>query len=84
MIVSANDVKTKGVSFLGKLLKNADELIINVRGKNKYVVLDIERYQEFRQKELDLAHLQAMQDIEAGRSKTQTAKEHLDELINAL
>jgi hypothetical protein len=84
MIVSANDVKTKGVSFLGKLLKNADELIINVRGKNKYVVLDIERYQAFRQQELDLAHLLAMQDIKEDRYKTQTAKEHAEELLNAL
>ncbi|OPX55143.1 hypothetical protein SAMN02745127_02246 [Oceanospirillum multiglobuliferum] len=84
MIISANDVKTKGVTFFAKLLKSADELIINVRGKNKYVVLDIERYQAFRQQELDLAHLLAMQDIEAGRCKTQTAKEHLDELRNAL
>ncbi|MDR9467065.1 type II toxin-antitoxin system Phd/YefM family antitoxin [Marinospirillum sp.] len=84
MIVSANDVKTKGVTFLGKLLKNADELIINVRGKNKYVVLDIERYQAFRQQELDLAHLLTMREIEEGRYKTQTAKEHAEELMNAL
>ncbi|MGE4502820.1 MAG: prevent-host-death protein [Thiomicrospira sp.] len=60
MIVTANDVKTKGVAFLGSMLEKADELIINVRGKNKYVVLDIERYQ------------------------SQTAKEHIEELTNAL
>lgn len=84
MIVSANDVKTKGVSFLGKMLEKTDELIINVRGKNKYVVLDIERYQEFRRQELDLAHMIAMQDIKEGRYKTQTAKEHAQELMNEL
>ena len=84
MIISANDVKTKGVTFLGKLLKNADELIINVRGKNKYVVLDIERYEAFRRQELDLAHLLAMQDAKEGRYKAQTAKEHAEELMNAL
>ncbi|KUJ75905.1 prevent-host-death protein [Thiomicrospira sp. XS5] len=84
MIVSANEVKTKGVSFLGKLLKEADELIINVRGKNKYVVLDIERYEAFRRQELDLAHMKAMQDIEEGRYQEQTAKEHVKELLNAL
>ncbi|WP_019895543.1 hypothetical protein [Hydrogenovibrio halophilus] len=84
MIVNANDVKTKGVSFLGKMLQKADELVINVRGKNKYVVLDIERYQAFRQNELDLAYLQAMQDKQAGNYKVQTAEDHIKELMDEL
>lgn len=84
MIVNANDVKTKGVSFLGKMLQTADELVINVRGKNKYVVLDIERYQAFRQYELDLAYLQAMQDKKAGNYKVQTAEDHIKELMDEL
>ncbi|MBO1926305.1 prevent-host-death protein [Thiomicrorhabdus sp. 6S2-11] len=84
MIVSANDVKTKGVSFLGRMLEKADELIINVRGKNKYVVLDIERYEAFRQQELDLAYLLAMKDIQEGRFKIQASDEHLKELVNEL
>lgn len=84
MIISANEIKTKGVSYLAKMLEKADELIINVRGKNKYVVLDIERYEAFRRQELDLAHLLAMQDIQAGRYKVQSAKEHTQDLLNAL
>lgn len=84
MIVAANEVKTKGVSLFGKVLEKADELIINVRGKNKYVVLDIERYNEFRQNELELAHLMVMRDIEEGRYKKQTATEHVKELMDAV
>lgn len=84
MIISANEVKTKGVSFFGKMLEKADELVINVRGKNKYVVLDIERYNEFRQNELDLAHMKVMQDIKDGRYKVQTAAEHTKELLDEL
>jgi len=84
MIVSANEVKTKGVSFFGKLLEKADEIVINVRGKNKYVVLDMERYNEFRQNELDLAYIKAMQDVKEGRYKTQTAAEHVKELMDEL
>ena len=84
MIVSANDVKVKGVAFLGKMLEKADELVINVRGKNKYVVLDIERYEAFRQQELELAHMLAMRDIKEGRYASQTAKEHAEELMNEL
>ena len=84
MIITANDVKTKGVSFFGKILEKADELVINVRGKNKYVVMEVERYNEFRQHEPDLAHMKAMQDIKEGRYKVQTAAEHVKELIDAL
>lgn len=84
MIVSANEVKTKGVSFFGKLLEKADEIVINVRGKNKYVVLDMERYNEFRQNELDLAYIKAMQDVKEGCYKTQTAAEHVKELMDEL
>lgn len=84
MIISANEVKTKGVSLFGKLLCKADELIINVRGKNKYIVLDIERYQELRQMELDLAHRKVMEDLQEGHYKEQSAAEHIKELKDGL
>jgi len=84
MIITANEVKTKGVALFGKMLQKADELVINVRGKNKYVVLDIERYNDFRQNELDLAHMKVMQDIKDGHYKVQTAEEHAKELMDAL
>ncbi len=84
MTISANEVKTKGVSMFEALLDKFDELIINVRGKNKYVVLDIERYKELRANELDLAYLQTVQDIKEGKYVSQTAKEHIEELIDEL
>ena len=84
MIINANEVKTKGVSIFANLLEKFDELIINVRGKNQYVVLDIERYKELRANELDLAYLKSLQDIEKGNFKVQTAQEHIDELRNEL
>ena len=84
MIITANEVKTKGVSFFEKIFKKADEIIINVRGKNKYVVIDIDRFNEFRQNELDLAHMKVMQDIDQGKFKVQTASEHIKELMDDL
>ncbi len=84
MIINANEIKTKGVSVFANLLEKFDELIINVRGKNQYVVLDIERYKELRANELDLAYLKSLQDIEKGNFKVQTASEHIDELRNEL
>ena len=84
MIINANEVKTKGVSIFANLPEKFDELIINVRGKNQYVVLDIERYKELRANELDLAYLKSLQDIEKGNFKVQSAQEHIDELRNEL
>jgi prevent-host-death family protein len=84
MTISANEVKTKGVTLFGNLLEKFDELIINVRGKDKFVVLDIERYKELRANELDLAYIQTMQDIQNKNYKSQSAKEHIQELLNEL
>ena len=84
MIVSANDIKTKGVTLLDKLFEKASEVIINVRGKNKYVVIDIERYKNLRTLELDRLYEETMQEIKEGRFKTQSVEEHLSELRNAL
>ncbi len=84
MIVSANDIKTKGVTLLDKLFEKASEVIINVRGKNKYVVIDIERYKQLRTLELDRLYEETMQEIKEGRFKTQSVEEHLSELRNAL
>jgi len=84
MVINANEVKTKGVSIFGKMLEKFDELVINVRGKNQYVVLDIEKYKELRANELDLAYLKSIQDREKGNYKTQSAAKHIEELKNEL
>lgn len=83
MVVMANEVKTKGVSLFDKLFEKAEEIIINVRGKNKYVVIDIERFQELRAMELDRAYVQAMADIAAGRYTTDL-EAHFKEIEDAL
>lgn len=70
MIVMANEVKTKGISLFDKLFEKAEEVIISVRGKNKYVVINFERFKELRSLELDRAYLQAKCEIEEGKYTT--------------
>ncbi len=79
MIVMANEVKTKGVSLFDKIFEKASEVVINVRGKNKYVVIDIERYKQMRALELDKVYTETMADISAGRYST-NIDEHLKEI----
>jgi len=79
MVVSANEVKKKGVSIFDKLLKEYDEVIISSRGKNKYIVMDIKEYEEYRAYKLDKAYQEVMQDIKNGDYHTDIEK-HLKEL----
>jgi prevent-host-death family protein len=84
MIITANEIKTKGVSVFNKALEGNNEAIINVRGKNKFVVLSVEKYDEILAKNIDLAYLESVKDIQNNNFKTQNAKEHLQDLVNAL
>jgi PHD/YefM family antitoxin component YafN of YafNO toxin-antitoxin module len=84
MIISANDLKVKGVSLLDNLLSTLDEVLISVRGKNKYVVVDMARYEYLRECELEQAYREVQADIENGKSKVMTAEEHIKALDDAL
>ena len=55
MVITANDLKVKGVSVIENLLEKLDEVLISIRGKNKYVVVDMERYNYLRACELEKA-----------------------------
>lgn len=83
MTVSANDIKTKGVSLFAKLFEKAEEIVINVRGKDKYVVIDIERYKTLRALELDHAYNEVMEDVKTKRYTTDLDA-HLNELADEL
>jgi len=84
MIISANDVKKRGVSIFEELLKKFDEVIITFRGKKKYVVLDIDRYNELREKELELAYKEVIEDYKNGNYKEVSAKEHIQNIKREL
>ena len=84
MVVTANEIKTKGVSLFDNLLQKFDELVISVRGKKKYVVIDIERYNQMREAELEKAYNEVMKDYENGNYKIISAKEHIENLKREL
>ena len=81
MMISANEVKKRGVSIFDEMLEQFSEVIINFRGKKKYVVIDYERYKNFREYELEKAYKEVMQDIEKGDYHTDVEK-HLKEIMD--
>jgi len=82
--IAANDLKTRGVSSISEKLAEAPEAIISVRGKDRYVVMDIEHYRYLRECELEAALLEARQDVKEGRVVSESVAEHLERLTDAV
>jgi hypothetical protein len=81
-IMTANELKTKGVSGLEARLKVDEEVFISVRGQDTYVVIDLEKYAKLRECELAMALQEARSDVEAGRYSTESVAEHLKRVTN--
>jgi len=79
MIITANDLKTKGISFFDKVLEKTEEIIVSVRGKQKFVLIDMERYKQIREYELDRAYEETLKDIK-NKNFTTDLQSHFKEL----
>ena len=78
--ISANELKTKGVSAIQTVLGQQTEAIISIRGKQRYVVVDIEHYHYLRECELSAAIIESKADIAEGRFIKESATAHLARL----
>lgn len=81
-MITANDLKTKGVASLDAALLDQREAMITVRGEQKYVVMKIDDYKQLREAELEAAFLESLNDIDSGRFKTQSVDTHIKELFD--
>ena len=75
--ITANELKTKGVTILNDETADGTEVIITVRGKNKFVVLPIEKYNYLRECELEAALLESKRDIKEGRFIKESVEKHI-------
>jgi hypothetical protein len=75
--LTANDLKTRGVSAIEESLATQPEAVISVRGKERYVVMEVAQYHYLRECELDAALAQSTADIEAGLYIQESAQQHL-------
>lgn len=80
--LTANDLKTRGVSAVEEGLQHNEELMISVRGQSRYVIMPIEKYNRLRELELAAAVAEARADYAAGRYTTETVDEHLKKLTD--
>ena len=79
-MITANDLKTKGIACLEESLANQPEAVITVRGKESFVVMRIDHYHYLREMELEAALYETQQDLVAGRF----SKESIDDHVAAL
>ena len=78
--ISANDLKTKGISAIEFALSTSTEAILSVRGKDKFVVMDMAQYHYLRECELDAALAASRADLAAGRMVQESPVAHLARL----
>jgi len=81
-VLTANDLKTKGIAAIEAVLAKQPEAIVSVRGKDRYVVMEIAQYHYLRECELESALAETHADIAAGRFVEQTPAAHVKKITS--
>jgi hypothetical protein len=82
--ISANHLKTQGVSAIADALADSPEATVSVRGKERFVVMDIEHYRYLRECELSAALVESQSDLAAGRFVKESVDAHMKRLARLL
>ncbi len=82
--LTANDLKVRGVAAIETALARQPEVSISVRGKERYVVMDVAHYHYLRECELEAALAQSRADVASGRSVQESAEAHVARLAAML
>jgi len=80
-MITANDLKTKGIACVEESLTDKTEDIITVRGKECYVVMKIEQYHYLREMELEAALHEARRDMASRQFSKDTVDQHVDDIF---
>ena len=82
-IVTANDLKTRGVSIIDEITSDCEEAVITVRGEHKYIVLTLAEYNHLRECELEAAIIESEKDIKDGRYVKESVEDHIKRITSA-
>jgi hypothetical protein len=78
--ICANQLKTQGISAIVEALADTPEATVSVRGKERFVVMEIEHYHYLRECELAAALAESQVDLDAGRFVAESVDAHLARL----
>lgn len=82
-VVTANELKTKGISRIDEITANGDEAIISVRGKQRYVVMTVEQFNHLRECELEAALIETHRDLDRGETIEEPVEAHIQRITSA-
>lgn len=74
--ITANELKTRGVAAIEAALAEQPEAVVSVRGKDRFVVMDLSHYHYLRECELEAALAETRADLAAGRYVVESAAAH--------
>ena len=78
--LTANDLKVRGIAAIESALAAQTEATISVRGKDRFVVMNMAQYHHLRECELEAALIQTRADLAAGRAVQESAQAHMARL----
>jgi len=78
--LSANDLKIRGIAAIEAALADQPEAIVTVRGKDRFVVMELAHYHYLRECELAAALQETRADLAAGRFVRESPEAHLARL----
>jgi hypothetical protein len=82
--ITANELKTRGISAIDPIVKEHQAALISVRGKIRYVVMDMQMYNRLRECELEAALMETHRDLEKGEFYQESVAEHIKRIANEL
>lgn len=82
-IITANELKTKGISVADNLANQGLETIVTVRGETKYIILSKKQYYALKELELMSALNESEQDLKNGKYKEGSIESHIKRLNDA-
>jgi PHD/YefM family antitoxin component YafN of YafNO toxin-antitoxin module len=80
MIISANDIKTKGLSNIEKMIEDGNEIFISKRGKAKFVLLSLKEYERLKEADIFKAIMDAENDYNNGKFIIESSEEHFKKI----
>ncbi len=81
-IVTAQELKIKGMSALNKRAKKFSETFITIHGEKSFAVLTMEQYNYLRGCELEAALKESEADLANGKFKVKSVDDHIKDLKN--
>ena len=79
--INANELKKRGVSAIESALLHDSDVAISVRGQTRFVVVNLDYFQQLREYELEKAVRDAKEDLAVGRFVVETAAQHKERIM---